>query len=340
MRVAIVNDVPLIAESLRQIVVSQPELSVAWTALDGEEAVRKCAADRPDLILMDLRMPRMDGIEATRQIMSATPCAILIVTATVEGSAPLVFRAMGYGALDAVNTPVAGKENVLLAKMRRIGMLTGKLSVARRNNSIPPMSIRMPIVAPPPAPPLVVIGSSTGGPRALADVFSRMHAPLGAAVVVVQHVDEEFASGLAGWLADQSPFPVRIAVAGDRPKAGEVLLAASNDHLVVNPDLTLGYTPRPVENPYRPSVDVFFQKVATHWPRPGVAVLLTGMGNDGGLGLLALRKSHWHTIAQDRATSVIYGMPKAAADLQAAIEILPVTEIGRAIESRVPVVVR
>jgi two-component system response regulator WspF len=338
MRVAIVNDTAMVTEALRRIITAQPDLSVAWIALDGEEAVRKCAADRPDLLLMDMRMPRMDGVEATRQIMARTPCSILVVTASVEECAPLVFRAMSHGALDAVNTPSMGSEDVLLTKVRRIGVLIGKLTARRTHLSIPPTPA---IVAVGTAlPPLVVIGSSTGGPKALVDVFSRMRAPLLAAVVVVQHVDEEFASGLAAWINGQSPFPVRTVMAGDRPRAGEVLLAASNDHLVLNTDLTLGYTEKPLDNPYRPSVDVFFKNVAVRWPRPGVAVLLTGMGSDGGSGMLALRKNRWHTIAQDRASSVIYGMPKAAADLDAAVEILPVTEIGRAVEARMTAVVR
>ena len=338
MRVAIVNDVAMVAEALRRIIAAQPDLSVAWVAFDGEEAVRRCAADRPDLLIMDLRMPRMDGVEATRQIMARTPCSILIVTASVEENAPLVFRAMSHGALDAVNTPAMGSEEALLTKVRRIGMLIGKLTVRRSHSSVPPTSAAVTLGTS--TPPLVVIGSSTGGPKALVDVFSRMRAPLHAAVVVVQHVDQEFAPGLAAWLNEQAPFPVRVAARGDRPRAGEVLLAASNDHLVLNTDLTLGYTDRPLDNPYRPSVDVFFNNVAVRWPRPGVAVLLTGMGSDGGYGMLALRRNRWHTIAQDRASSVIYGMPKAAADLDAAVEILPVTEIGRAIETRMPAVVR
>jgi chemotaxis response regulator CheB len=125
---------------------------------------------------------------------------------------------------------------------------------------------------------------------------------------------------------------VRIAVAGERPRAGEMTIAQSNDHLVLAADATFHYAQEPVAAPYRPSVDVFFNSVAQSWPGPGVAVLLTGMGSDGGKGMLALRRKGWHTIAQDRATSVIYGMPKSAVDLDAAVEVLPIDEIARAIE--------
>ena len=328
MRIGIVNDDRGVADSLQRIIAARPELETAWVAYDGEDAVRLCAADKPDLVLMDLAMRRVDGVEATRQIMAASPCAILIVTPTIQGDAALVFRAMGHGALDAVNTPVgtAGEE-ALLAKIRTISSLVKPRTTRTTLPRIPALTMM-----PAPAPPLVVIGSSTGGPKALAEILSSMKGPPAAAIVVVQHVDEQFASGLASWLAREARFPVRTAVEGGRPQLGELTIAESNDHLVLADDLSFRYVREPAEIPYRPSVDVFFKNVAQVWPSPGIAVLLTGMGSDGGQGMLALRRKGWHTIAQDRATSVIYGMPKAAVDLDAAVQVLPVDEIGRAIE--------
>lgn len=331
MRVAIVNDDRSVAESLRRIVAGQGDLELAWIVFDGEDAVRRCAGDTPDLILMDLALPRVDGIEATRQIMAASPCAILIVTPVVSADAARIFRAMGYGALDAVNTPVglAGEE-ALLAKIRTISRLVGKPRLnARTSVSLPHIGSSPPSRE---AAPLVVIGSSTGGPKALADIFSRMTSVPRAAIVVVQHVDAQFANGLAGWLDEFAPFPVKTVVEGARPRAGEVALAQSNDHLVLAPNLAFRYVSQPRDLAYRPSVNVFFKSVAQVWPGPGIAVLLTGMGSDGGSGLLALRNRGWHTIAQDEATSVIYGMPKAAVDLGAAVQVLPVEEIAQAIE--------
>ncbi|HEV7241588.1 MAG TPA: chemotaxis-specific protein-glutamate methyltransferase CheB [Thermoanaerobaculia bacterium] len=331
MRVAIVNDDHAVAESLRRIVAAQSDLELAWVVFDGEDSVRRCAADTPDLILMDLALPRVDGIEATRQIMDATPCAILIVTPVVSADAARIFRAMGFGALDAVNTPVGQSgEEALLAKIRTIGRLIGKSALNPRTSAAVPR-LGSP-AASRAAAPLVVIGSSTGGPKALADIFSRMTAPPEAAIVVVQHVDAQFANGLAGWLDEFAPCPVKTVVEGARPRAGEVALAQSNDHLVLAPNLTFRYVSQPLDLAYRPSVNVFFKSVAQVWPGPGIAVLLTGMGSDGGSGLLALRGRGWHTIAQDQATSVIYGMPKAAAELGAAVQVLPVEEIAQAIE--------
>lgn len=328
MRIGIVNHDRGVADTLQRIIATRPGLQTAWLAYDGDDAVRLCAADKPDLVLMDLAMRRVDGVEATRQIMAASPCAILIVTPTVDGDAARVFRAMGHGALDAVNTPVgAAGEEALLAKIRTIGRLVKPRTTRTTLPRIP-----VPSNLQPPAPPLVVIGSSTGGPKALAEILASMSGPPRGAIIVVQHVDEQFASGLASWLAREARFPVRTAVEGGRPQLGEMSIAESNDHLVLADDLTFRYVREPAEIPYRPSVDVFFKNVAQVWPAPGIAVLLTGMGSDGGQGMLALRRKGWHTIAQDRDTSVIYGMPKAAVDLDAAVQVLPVDEIGRAIE--------
>jgi chemotaxis response regulator CheB len=182
--------------------------------------------------------------------------------------------------------------------------------------------------------PLVALGASTGGPDALARVLAALPKPFPAAVVVVQHIAADFAANLATWLQGRSGLIVRLARDGDALRAGEVLLAGSNDHLVLRRDGKLGYTADPADYPYRPSVDVFFNSLATGWPKPGVAVLLTGMGSDGAMGLARLREAGWDTIAQDQATCVVYGMPKAAAELKAAGTVLPLPQIAAAIGDR------
>jgi two-component system response regulator WspF len=146
--------------------------------------------------------------------------------------------------------------------------------------------------------------------------------------VIVQHVDAQFAPGLVDWLNEQTALPVELAMAGCPVEGGKVLVAGTNDHLVLQSNLTLTYTEEPRDYPYRPSVDVFFSSIADCWPGKGIGVLLTGMGRDGAQGLMSLRSASWHTIAQDRATSVVYGMPKAAAELGAAVQILPIQAIG------------
>jgi two-component system chemotaxis response regulator CheB/two-component system response regulator WspF len=183
--------------------------------------------------------------------------------------------------------------------------------------------------------PLVAIGASAGGPAALATLLAGLPKDFAAAIVIVQHVDAAFAAGMADWLNQQSALPVRIAREGDRPQAGVALLAATDDHLHLKLPNVLGYTPVPEETPYRPSVDVFFHSVVARWPARAVGVLLTGMGRDGAIGLKAMRTKGYHTIAQDEATSAVYGMPKAAAALDAAAAILPLPRIAAALATAV-----
>lgn len=336
MRIGIVNDLRLAVESLRRAVAMLPGASVAWVAEDGERAVTECARDLPDVLLMDMIMPVMDGVEATRRIMRATPCPILVVTATVEGNADKVYEALGAGALDAVATPglaadgSAVNAEPLLRKIKAIGTIAG---IGR------PDSTR-PLTPPPPSasavtiPPFVAIGVSTGGPQALVKVLQALPRPIPCPMVIVQHIDLTFAPGLADWLSRESRQNVEVARGGDSLAPGRILIAATRDHIVIDGSGTLRYTEEPREQVYRPSVDVFFESVLRSKASPGVAVLLTGMGRDGAMGLAHLRGAGWHTIAQDKATSVVWGMPGAAVEMGAAAEVLPIGEIGRAIGAR------
>ncbi len=335
MRIAIVNDLSLAVEILRRIVLDSAVHKMAWVAQTGAEAIRKCEEDTPDLILMDLFMPDMDGVEATRRIMNATPCPILVVTATMEDHAGKVFEAMGQGALDAINTPMMGSgesarksRDALLKKIDIIG----KLSWNSKASAPKPQTKPAPHAK---VSSLIVMGASTGGPKALADILSRMPANLAAGIIIAQHVDGEFSAGMASWLDEQSPLSIRLAEEGAHPLRGTALLAGRNDHLVMTSNLSLAYSKEPVATPFRPSVDVLFKSVAAHWPSMGIAVLLTGMGRDGAEGMKMLHRVGWHTIAQDEATSVVYGMPKAARDLGATSEILPIDRIALSILRRI-----
>lgn len=332
MRIGIVNDTPFSVIALKRTLSLNTDNKVVWVAQNGVEAVAMAAKETPDLILMDLLMPVMDGVEATRQIMEKSPCAILIVTASIASNSTRVFEAMGHGALDAVNTPELGSGSMeraapFLAKVAMIGKLI-------RGRPLPTATGDAPVSASRGSDKLVAIGASAGGPAALGVLLKSLPKDFPAAIVIVQHVDEHFASGMAEWLGQRSALPVRVARDGDRLAAGTVLLAGTSDHLRLNSSDTLGYTPDPRDEPYRPSVDVFFNSVADHWRGQVSGVLLTGMGRDGAQGLKNLRDRGHHTIAQDQATSAVYGMPKAAAALDAAVDILPISRIaGRLIES-------
>ena len=326
MNIGIVNDLPLAVEAMRRAIALRPEHRVLWVATDGAQAVDFCVAQPPDVVLMDLIMPKFDGVEATRRIMAQAPCAILVVTSSVGANAWRVYEAMGAGALDAVDTPtladnrLAGASQPLLAKIDQIGRLLEK--------PVAPPTPRPAAAVSRGAAPLIAIGASAGGPGALAAVLGKLPADFGGSIVIVQHVDEAFAEGMAQWLDSQTELTVRVAESGDRPRPGEVLLAATNDHLHIARTGSLDYTSEPAATPYRPSVDVFFHSVVEHWYGNAVGVLLSGMGRDGAIGLKAMRAKGYLTIAQDEATSAVYGMPKAAAALDAARRILPLDSIA------------
>jgi two-component system response regulator WspF len=360
-KIAIVNDVPMVVEVLRRALAQWPEHQLLWVAQDGAQAIEMCAWQLPDVVLMDIVMPNVDGVEATRRIMQNTPCPILIVTADIGVSAQKVYEALGFGALDAVDTPALNGSDlsrgstVLLDKITRVGRMKPNLPppVAARNGAqtaTQAQPLKRPlrpvtsssssvesldaIVAPRPgvaARRLVVIGASAGGPGALAVVLRALPKDFSAAVVIVQHIDPGFADGMAGWLQQQSGLPVKVAQEGDRPYAGCVLMAGTNHHLLFKNRNTLGYEAESPEDVYHPSIDVFFHSVVRQWRDQVVGVLLTGMGRDGAVGLKAMRDAGLHTIAQDQQSSSVYGMPKAAAALDAASEILPLDGIAGAL---------
>lgn len=319
MRIAIVNDMGMVVEALRRILATIPDYDLAWVAYDGEEAVSKCAVDTPDLILMDVLMPCMDGVEATRQIMSQSPCAIMMVTASVNRYAGNILEAMTYGALDAINTPAEGSVDLL----KKIGTIAKLINASSQGRTVKKTRIFQKTL-----PPLIVIGASTGGPQTLVKILSQFPQDFPAAVVIVQHLDAQFAPGFAVWLNEQIPMSLEIANTGSTPQPGKILLAGTNHHLVMGSNLSFDYDEQPSNCAYRPSIDVLFKTVANHWTGKGIGVLLTGMGRDGAQGLKLLREAGWHTIAQNRETCAVYGMPKAAVELKAAVEVLPVDAIA------------
>ena len=330
MRIGIVNDLPLAVAALRRVLRYRPRHEIAWTAGNGVEALAHCREDPPDLILMDLLMPVMSGVEATRKIMAETPCPILVVTCSITGNVAKVFEAMGAGALDAVDTPSydASESSPLLAKVDLLERYLAPRDLPRPRAS----AAILPRPAARSQPRLVAIGASAGGPSAVAGLLKLLPRRFPAALVVIQHVEERFAPSLARWLGSQSALPVRVAQEGCEPVSGEVLVAAKGGHLVFTGPCQLGYRMEPEGAFYRPSIDVFFQSLMRHWKGEAAGVLLTGMGSDGAEGLLQLRRAGCYTVAQNEESSAVYGMPKAAARLGAAADILALEKIAEALQ--------
>lgn len=331
MRIAIVNDLLSAREGMRRAIVARGQDQIAWMAADGAEAVQRCQEDVPDLVLMDLLMPEMDGVQATREIMRNSPCPILVVTASIDTNISKVYQAMGAGALDAVVTPTSpnsGDTAAFFAKLEMLRRLGGKSSTrktvtkaVRQNGSQ--------------TPSLVAIGSSAGGPFALAALLKKIPRDFAGCIAIVQHVDAHFVEGLAKWLSEQTGHRVKVARHYDTPQAGLILLAGEERHLCVNAEQFFEYREQPAEAIHKPSIDIFFESIAEHWQGEAIGIILTGMGRDGAKGLQKLKARGFMTIAQDKASSAVYGMPKAAVELDAARKVLGLEQIAEELERQI-----
>lgn len=352
-RVLIADDSAVSRRVLADLVSEAADIEVVATATSGKAAIEGAVRHGPDVVLMDVLMPGMDGLDATREIMREAPCRIILVSELVGRQADLSFRALEAGALDVMRKPSyealrdGDARSTLLRKIRTYACVpvVRRHRRSRDRGPAPPAPTAAGRAAPAPrgAGPsasrsarsdgaLVCIGASTGGPPAIRTVLEALDSETTAAVLITQHMTEGFIQGMAAWL-DSHLRHLRVAVAGDGeiPQGGHVYLAPDNAHLRLVGGI-LRITSELPGVSYRPSIDVLFESVAQA-PRACkcVAALLTGMGRDGARGLLALRGAGAHTIAQDEASSIVYGMPRAAHEIGAACEDLPLLRIGERI---------
>ncbi|WP_305043742.1 chemotaxis-specific protein-glutamate methyltransferase CheB, partial [Geoalkalibacter sp.] len=300
-------------------------------ARDGREALDAVLRCKPDLVILDVVMPVMDGISAVREIMARRPTPILVLSANVRPSdAGGAFNAIALGALDVVEKPRGAVQQVfeplatlLIEKVKVLARLPVRqipaATRAREAGGLPDERRT-----------LLAVGASTGGPRAVLQVLQGLPADTRARMLIVQHIAPGFAPGFAQWLDRETPFRVRAAEDGDALRPGLVLVAPSERHMEVRNGRIRLSDGLPVHS-CRPSVDVLFTSLAHEAPKEVAAVLLTGMGRDGAEGLAALRLAGAATLAQDEATSVVFGMPRAAIALGAAQRVLPLDEIPRAL---------
>ena len=332
-KVLAVDDSLVVRNILVQTLNSDPEIEVIGTASNGQEAIDRTLSLRPDVILMDVDMPRMDGIEATRQIMTKCPTPILIVTSSaIRRARNLPFAAIKYGAVDLCEKP----QN--MASYREMGAhlikqvkVVSKLPVFRlaARDARPPS--RIPSAPKEPVAKIVAIGASTGGPSALNQIFRRFPEEFPVPVVVVQHIGEPFLPGLVDWLEIESTNPVRIARAREVLYPGTVFFAPPGYQMTVGPMGTVRLSGDPPVNSCRPSIDVLFGSVAQSFGSGAVAALLTGMGEDGAEGMAAIKKAGGHTLAQDQDTSLVFGMPRAAMERGGVDNLVPLELIARKI---------
>jgi two-component system chemotaxis response regulator CheB len=309
------------------------QFEIVGQAKDGQEALARIATLTPDVVTMDFNMPGMNGAETVHAIMQQRPTPVVMFSAHTRQGARETFDALAAGAVDFVTKP-AGEVSIDLSKIA--GELTSKLlaaSAARPRAAVtappsrPSGRLSVPISATG-LPRLCVIGISTGGPAALSEVLPALPADLRLAVVVVQHMPAGFTGPLAERLDAASRVEVREAQAGDRPTPGTVLIAPGDHHLEFDDRGAITLTDGPQVNGCRPSADVTMISAAKIYGRRVVAVVMTGMGKDGAAGALAIKRAEGKAIAQDQASSVIFGMPKAAIDAGAIDEVVALADIA------------
>ncbi|HTJ84883.1 MAG TPA: chemotaxis-specific protein-glutamate methyltransferase CheB [Polyangiaceae bacterium] len=347
-RVLVVDDSVTVRKHIVGVLSADPDVEVIAEAGDGKRAIELCQALRPDVVTLDMMLPVMSGLAATEFIMAYCPTPILIVSAsTNRGELFKTYEALAAGALDVLDKPTGTAEDddwgrklvssvKLVARLKVITHPRARLGSLSQRAPHGPTRQSATSSATPSAPlRAVALGASTGGPGALVEILKRLPSTFPLPILLVLHLGEPFAEAFASWLDGQSALRVAYARDGDPlPEVGtsRVIVASPDRHLVLERG-RLWQSADPPRHSCRPSVDVLFESLATELGPAVAACLLTGMGRDGASGLLAVRAAGGRTIAQDEATSVVFGMPREAILLGAAEQVLPVTEIARVLVS-------
>ena len=329
-RVVSIDDSAVVRRSLERMLTRDPEIKVVGTAPDPFAGRDMIVELEPDVVLLDIEMPRMDGITFLRKLMKAKPMPVLIVSSLTRNNSKLVLDALRAGAVDVVSKPRGAHTLDEVAQE-----LIDKVKAAKRARVLPQPSpiheVHVPKLASfDTSHQIIAIGASTGGTRALEVVLEGLH-PRCPGTLVVQHMPADFTKSFADRLNSLTPIRVKEAEHGDLLTAGLMVIAPGNRHMELERSGAL-YRVKIRDGErvsrHRPSVDVLFHSVAKHAGKNAIAAILTGMGDDGAAGMMEMRRSGAHTIAQDEATSVVYGMPKAALDMGGVNVVAPLEQIG------------
>jgi two-component system, chemotaxis family, protein-glutamate methylesterase/glutaminase len=321
-RVLIVDDSAFVRQALVRMLSSAPDIQVVGTAVDGKDGLEKAVSLRPDVVTLDIKMPRMGGLEALRRIMTECPVPVLLLSSLTSEGGEITLRGLELGAVDFVDkSSVRGHMNLLeladelKAKVRALARVPRDRVHTQEG---PPAEARAPLPAPHArGAEVVVIGTSTGGPPALQAIIPKLPSGLASSILVVQHMPVGFTRSLADRLASRSALPVREAEDGDSVSPGVVLIAPAGRHMKVQrrgAGARVWLDDEPRSSLHRPSVDVLMASVAKAYGPRSLGVVLTGMGSDGVEGLRAIRQTGGRTFAESEESCVIYGMPKAAVE--------------------------
>lgn len=335
-KVMLVDDSGLTLTILKKMLDETPDIVVVGTACNGQEALALLPELKPDVICTDLQMPVMDGLDFTKAVMSEFPRPILVISTAVQtGDTSNIFNLMQAGAIDVIAKPRYGLMDKLDVDacdlISKIRVLSGVHVITRKNSTtenstLPAVSVTMQTGI---QPQIIGIGASTGGPQALQQILTALPANFPLPIICVQHISEGFSLGLVNWLNQDCKLTVQFAETGLTPKLGHVYFAPDNKQLEINAQKQLVCTSAPSYGGHRPAISVMLQSLALRFGRHATGVLLTGMGRDGVDGLKAIKQVGGMTIAQDEATSIVFGMPKIAIEEQAAQAVLPLSQIAQ-----------
>jgi two-component system chemotaxis response regulator CheB len=331
--VLVVDDSPLALLMITRLL-EAPGIEVVGKARDGVEGLAMAKRLRPDVICADYHMPHMNGLEMTQEIMREIPTPILVISCSVQHDDPgNIFEFMQAGALDVLPKPRGGRaydyDKIKLELLKKVKVLAGVSLISRHTKRVPYVGHARPSTAS--RARVVAIGSSTGGPIALQQILSALPAKFPIPIICVQHISEGFLVDLAAWLASVCKLKVKVGEQGESLAPGVVYFAPDNANLKIDKHGKISITDSPETAINRPSITVTLKSVADYFGNEAIGVILTGMGSDGSEGLLEIRKAGGITLAQDEASSVVYGMPKVADAIGAVDHILPLEHIAQAL---------
>lgn len=337
-RVLITEDSPTTAEIIKIILSKDCDIEVVGWAKNGKECIKLTEKLKPDVITMDIRMPVMDGFEATKYIMSNFPTPILVVSSSINDDLNISFNALKFGALDVLEKPRMLTSSEMIASEIKEDFIQRLKAVSRvkpfkkfyKSFTLAGDDKKQKVKISPSATKeegILSIGASTGGPATLNYILKRLPSEFPFSIIITQHITQGFTSGLIKWLKNECYLNIKLGENNEDIQNGTIYIAPDNCHMGVTSGKKILLSNSPPVSGHRPSVDFLMESVASAYKENSMGVILTGMGKDGAKGMLSIRKAGGFTISQDESSSIIFGMPKAAIEIEAVMKTCPIEQI-------------